>query len=311
MARFGLVRGIFFCWGISLSAPENASSVDLPVPDAAPVEAVAVEPAVPAVPAVPAAPRWVPRALGVALATVGLLAVTATSAAVTVAVGKPDGRSAVAGAAVPAASATGQSAAASPTPVQTPTPTPAPTPSATATPTPRPTSTVHGTVNGGTHGGDLRYFFVPVPEGGESYGRPEGSELTDEEMADEYGGQKDMAEILASYGFKEAVERVYRTRDGKAEVTIRLMRFSSAAMAEEFTKNDTMKSGEAFDIDGDENARGFLFKPKQPGYTGSMVGLAVQGDVEFQVVIDVKGTPDRALLADVVKRQRERLSSGG
>ncbi|MFD8788953.1 hypothetical protein [Kitasatospora sp. NPDC059599] len=311
--------------------PENESAAaeppapaqpPAPVPAAAPGEqpaaAPAAEPAVPgaattaepaatpaADPAAPAAARRLPRAVGVALATAGLLAVTAASAAVTVAVGKPDPHPAAA----PVVTAAPQ-ASASATASASPTPEPVPVP--TAVPTePAPASTVKGTVSGGKHAGDLRYFLLPIPAGGESYGPADGMTMTDDDVAEIFGKQDGIKDILASYGYKEGASRMYRTADGKAEVTVTLLHFGSASMATDFVKGYKIKSLDPIDLDGLPDARGYLKKPKQQAYTGSMTGIASQGDVQYTIDVDVKGTPDKALLSELMKRQRDWLASGG
>ncbi|WP_063352844.1 hypothetical protein [Streptomyces sp. MJM8645] len=273
------------------AVPEHAS---VPQPDAVPQHAVAPE---------PAARRLLPRAVGVVLATAGLLAVTATSAAVTVAVGRPDTRPA---AAAPAPATT----TASPSPTPSATPVPVPTPTAAPT-TPKPASTVKGTVNGGKHEGDLRYFLLPIPDGGESYGPADGMTMTNDDVADLFGKQDGIMDILGSYGYQSGATRMYRTADGKAEVTVTLLRFGSTSMAREFVQGYTLKSQDPIDIDGDPNAHGYLHKPKQQAYTGSMTGISSQGDVQYTIDVEVKGTPDKALLSGLMKRQREWLASGG
>ncbi|MFJ6621381.1 hypothetical protein ACIQOW_27885 [Kitasatospora sp. NPDC091335] len=253
------------------------------------------------------APRRLPRAVGVALATAGLLAVTAASAAVTVAVGKPDAR--------PAVAATGPSKTAASTSASAPasaTPSAVPVPTPTAVPAePAPASTVKGTVNGGKHEGDLRYFLLPIPAGGESYGPADGMTMTDEDTADLFGNQDGIMDILKSYGYKGGATRMYRTADGKAEVTVTLLKLGSTAMAGDFAKNYKVKSLEPFDIAGDSGGRGYLKAPKQQAYTGSMSGISSQGDVQYTIDVDVKGTPDKALLNELMKRQREWLTNGG
>ncbi|MQS13089.1 hypothetical protein F7Q99_12530 [Streptomyces kaniharaensis] len=253
-----------------------------------------------------AAPRRLPRAVGVALATAGLLAVTATSAAVTVAVGKPDARPAAAAPAPTATTAASVSASPSPTPSAVPVPTPTAVPT-----TPKPASTVKGTVNGGKHDGDLRFFLLPIPDGGESYGPADGRTMTSEDVAAMFGKQDGIMDILGSYGYKEGATRMYRTADGKVEVTVTLLHFGSTAMATEFVRGYTVKSQDPIDIDGDPNAHGYVHKPRQQAFTGSMTGISSQGDVQYTIDVEVKGTPDKALLSDLMKRQREWLSSGG
>ncbi|MFJ2188815.1 hypothetical protein ACIOJE_12800 [Kitasatospora sp. NPDC087861] len=249
------------------------------------------------------AARRLPRAVGVVLATAGLLAVTTASAAVTVAVGRPDARPAAAAAPAPATTAP-----TSPSP--TPSATPVPVPSAAPT-TPKPASTVKGTVNGGKHEGDLRYFLLPIPAGGESYGPADGMTMSNDDVADLFGKQDGIMDVLGSYGYQTGATRTYRTADGKSEVTVTLLRFGSTAMAGRFVKGYTVKSQDPIDIDGDPDAHGYVHKPKQQAFTGSMTGISSQGDVQYTIDVEVKGAPDRALLSELMKRQREWLTSGG
>ncbi|MFE7561689.1 hypothetical protein [Kitasatospora sp. NPDC057500] len=261
----------------------------------------APEPA-PGAPTPPAARRKLPRAVAVALATAGLLAVTATSAAVTVAVGKPESR--------PATAAVTAAPAASPSPTASPSASAAPAPTTPPpAPEPAPRSTVRGTVSGGRHDGDLRYFLLPIPAGGESYGPADGMPLTDEDMAEESDDGTDIMAILHQLGYKDAATRVYRTADGKAEVTVTLLRFTSAAQAEFFAKNDT-RDLPSIEVTGDPGARGYIDRPEQEAYTGSMTGISTQGDVHYTVDVEVKGTPDKALLSELMKRQRDWLTTG-
>ncbi|MFD8707328.1 hypothetical protein ACFV1W_32890 [Kitasatospora sp. NPDC059648] len=312
-----------------MSAPENESAAFTdppPEPAAAVTEPAAVPPAAPAVVPEPAAapeaagvplpapapavdqapaPRRLPRAVGVALATAGLLAVTAVSAAVTVAVGKPDSRPAAAPAPRTTAAATASpSAGASATPSAVPVPTVVPS-------EPAPASTVKGTVSNGKHEGDLRYFLLPIPAGGESYGPADGMPMTRDDVSEIFGKQDDIDTILNRLGYRDGATRTYRTADGKAQVTVTLLHFGSADTASRFVQGYTIKSQEPIDIDGDPNAHGFRRTPKHEAYTGSMTGVSSQGDVQYTIDVDVKGTPDKALLNDLMKRQREWLASGG
>ncbi|WP_344461262.1 hypothetical protein [Kitasatospora kazusensis] len=253
------------------------------------------------------ATRRLPRAVGVALAAAGLLAVTATSAAVTVAVGKPDRspRSVVLASAP-------HNAPATPSATPTPSPTPSALPSAAPAPAPAPSSTVHGTVDGDTHGGDIRYFLLPIPAGGESYGSPDGVTLSTDDVTADFKNASDMGHILDSYGYQnDAASRHYRSADGQQDVTARLLRFKSGRMAKEFAKGMSFKSGDSFDIDGDGDAQGIMVKPDSDGWLGEMIGVSYVGDIEYEVRVLVKGNPDKALLNDAMKRQRERLANGG
>ncbi|MFD7412171.1 hypothetical protein [Kitasatospora purpeofusca] len=265
-------------------------------------------------PVTPDAPgRKLPQAVGVALATVGLLAVTAVSATVTVAVGKPDHRPAVAAATAPAtAPATATTSAAgtaSTAPTAAATPTTAPPAAPAPAPVPTPTSTLKGTVSNGRHDGDLQYFLLPIPEGGESYGPADGMLLTDKDMGEQMGGAEAI-KALKSFGYKDSATRTYRTADGKAEVTVTLLRFSTPARATEVARNYTLDGLDPIEITGDPAAHGYVDKPKQQAYTGSMSGISSQGDVQYIIDVEVKGTPDKALLSELMKRQRDWLTSG-
>ncbi|MEU6967152.1 hypothetical protein AB0A71_05305 [Kitasatospora aureofaciens] len=286
------------------AAPTPAPApAEVPGPAAAPEAAAVPLPAPVPAPDQAPAPRRLPRAVGVALATAGLLAVTAASAAVTVAVGKPDSRPAAAPA--PRATATASpSAGASATPSAVPVPTVVPS-------EPAPASTVKGTVSNGKHEGDLRYFLLPIPAGGESYGPADGMPMTRDDVSGIFGKQDDIDTILNRLGYRDGATRTYRTADGKAEVTVTLLHFGSADTASRFVQGYTIKSQEPIDIDGDPNAHGFRRTPKHEAYTGSMTGVSSQGDVQYTIDVDVKGTPDKALLNDLMKRQREWLASGG
>lgn len=106
-----------------------------------------------------------------------------------------------------------------------------PAPPAPSTTLPAPTTTVRGTVSNGRHDGDLRFFLLPIPEGGESYGPADGIPVTDEDMADQISGGAEIMTALRAFGYKDAATRTYRTKDGKAEVTVTLLRFTTAARA--------------------------------------------------------------------------------
>lgn len=240
-----------------------------------------------------------PRGVAIGLAAFALLVVTAASATVTVAAGRPGGSgpTTVAAPPAPAGAADG--------------PGPAPSPLPGITLPPPPGGSLHGTVNGSTHGGDLRYFLLPLPDGAEPYGAPDGSTMSTDDLAKDYSDAGGLASVLDSYGFQEAVTRRYRTADGKTDVRSRLMRFSSDGNAQAFLQGATFSNTTPVDVAGDGAARGFVTKPAQPGYTGHLIGVSSVGDVEYEVTVYVKGDPDPSLLTDVMKRQHDRLTSGG
>ncbi|MCU7823555.1 hypothetical protein [Kitasatospora sp. DSM 101779] len=94
---------------------------------------------------------------------------------------------------------------------------------------------MHGTVDGSTHGGDIRSFLLPMPAGAESCGPSNGTALSTDDVAEQFGHASEMPAILRSYGYKDdAAERRYRTADGTQEVYVRPLRFKSRQTAEEF-----------------------------------------------------------------------------
>ncbi|GAA2809209.1 hypothetical protein GCM10010441_37220 [Kitasatospora paracochleata] len=289
-------------------APAEPTIVEATVAEPTTAEPTVADPADLVAPAVdpllltPTGPRKASRGTRRALVVAGLLAVTAASATVTVAVGKPESAPRAVAAAPASASPT---ASASPSESATPTPTPTPTPTAA----PKPTSTLSGSVSGGKHSGDLRYFLLPVPDQADPYGSPDGTDMTMDDIAAQYSKDTDIKGVLDSWGFEGASTRTYRTRDGKVEVTTELKKFGRADRAKGFAQNSSFK-GDSFDVDGVDGAKGWAFKPEQQAYTGEMVGVGYQGDVVFEIRVSVKGDPDRALLADAMKRQRDRLANG-
>jgi hypothetical protein len=135
--------------------------------------------------------------------------------------------------------------------------------------------------------------------------------MTRKDLGEMFGKPDDVDGIINDLGYKDGAVRTYRTADGKAEVTVTLLHLGSADIASRFVQFYNIKSQEPIDIDGDPNAHGFRKKPKNEAFTGSMTGVGSQGDVQYTIDVEVKGTPDKALLNDVMKRQREWLASGG
>ncbi|AXI78691.1 hypothetical protein C7M71_015920 [Peterkaempfera bronchialis] len=161
----------------------------------------------------------------------------------------------------------------------------------------------------GVHSGDLRFFLLPVPKGAEVYGQPDGTTLSLAAVAKGFDNAGETRRILRDYDFRSAAYRSYRAEDGSAEVTSRLIRFGSSVRAKWFVQGMSM-GGTAFTVPGVDGARGFLFKPEEEGETGQLIGHFHQGDVEVEITVAVKGNPDKALLADLMKRQQKRLSTG-
>ena len=188
-----------------------------------------------------------------------------------------------------------------------------PPPTVTTPPSPTvvstPKSTLTGKVSGGAHTGDLRFFLSPMPEGAEVYGEADGTALSLTQVAGDFSNSRETKQVMRDYGFRAAAYRTYRTEDGKAEVTTRLIRFGSADKARWFAEGMSM-NGTAFTVPGVAGARGFLIKPEYKGGTGSLIGLSHQGDVEVEISVDVKGNPHKAMLTELMKQQHKRLRTG-
>lgn len=261
----------------------------------------------PVVPAGPKPPRS-RTALIASLAAVGFLAIVAGTAATVVALGSPSGGSvaqaaAPGGSAKPSASASA-SASASPAAPATSAPVVVPTVA------PSPTSTVKGTVDGDSHRGDLRFFLLPVPSGGQPINDTDGTleslSVLSKEMASPSQGLAD----LKSWNCTGGATREYRSSDGTLTIRTELLHFADSSDADGWASGLNFSAGSAFSVPGIGDGRGWAFNPSDSGGFGSVIGASHVGDVMYEIEIDGTGKIAHSLLTPLMTREEQLLRTG-
>lgn len=236
----------------------------------------------------------------VALAVACWLVIAAGTATGVVLVGDGGGTTQAAAAALPSASASPSAAASSSAPVIAPTPTAAPSPS----------STVKGTVHGSTHGGDLRFFLLPVPTDAEAYGDSDGNKLSVADIAKTLGNPTTSKKILNEYGCSGGAYRSYRSNDGTVTVDVQLLHFDGSGHAGDWASGLTFGKGKEFSVSGIDNGRGVAFDPTSADGDGELLGISHVGDVEYEITVSGTGKLAHSLLTPLMKREEQRLSTG-
>jgi len=236
----------------------------------------------------------------VSLAVVGFLATVAGTAGTVVALGSPGG---------------GSVQAAAPVLTATPSPPVTTAPATTApvvvpTVAPAPTAVVHGSVSDGTHSGDLRFFLLPIPDGAQpindATGTLESLGAISQEMADPSQG---LAE-LKSWNCTGGAVRQYRSSDGTLTIRTELLKFSDSGDAGGWFSGLHFDNGTAFSIPGVDNSNGWAFDPSGAATYGRITGVGYSGDVMYEIDIDGQGKVDHALLAPLMRREQQLLSTG-
>ena len=308
-------------------APVLAPPVPAPLPPVSPAPPFAVHPAgpppqggYPMVPPPPAAfqQQWgagmqppapaKPRSrttMYASLAVVGFLAIVAGTAGTVVAVGKPGGSSAQA-ASVPSARAT-HSAPASPSPTAAPT---TPAPVVVPTVAPSPTSTVHGSVDGDSHTGDLRFFLLPIPAGGQVIGDADGTTESVSTLSKEMSDPSQGLGALKSWNCTGGAIREYRSPDGTLTITTELKHFDSDSDASGWVSGLTFGHATSFSVPGIGDATGWAYDPSDPTGYGNIIGVSHDGDVEYEINISGTGKIAHSLLLPLMKREEQLLSTG-
>ncbi len=179
-------------------------------------------------------------------------------------------------------------------------------PSPAATAAPSPTHTLKGTVDGGRHSGDLRYFLLTPPAGAEVYGDEEGSELSRSEAAD----SAEMERALADHGFKAAAQRTYLTADGDYEVSVQLVRFADAGSATAYYSAFYYQEPRITLPASSSPAKAYRLSSSSAESTGSVIVLSHQGDVHITLSVTGAKTPGKDLLARLLDQQYRRLKTG-
>ncbi|GAB2578501.1 hypothetical protein GCM10027168_09400 [Streptomyces capparidis] len=187
----------------------------------------------------------------------------------------------------------------------------APKESAATSPAPEgsgaPSPAVTGSVSGGVHRGDLRYFLLPLPEGAEPYGEPAGDPAGAADAAIGLGSVTE--DSLRQRGFRQGALRVFRTADGSGEVNVKLLRFGSAGQARDFAGEDLFE-GPAVSLPGESGTRATRLESSAAESTDALVAVGQEGDVAFTITVTGAGEPSAARMAELVADQRERLRTG-
>lgn len=214
------------------------------------------------------------------------------------------------------------STAANQTSSMTPTPTAAPSsspaslspplnPPAVPRSTPAPSSTVKGKVAKGVHSGDLRFFLLPVPSDASAIGTPDGDPLTAAGVAAAYSNGSDVLKALKQFGFKDGAARVYQTGDAKYHVNVRLLHFSSAAVAKAWAVNDKpLSSWKAFSIPGYPDVKAYDIPLDASAGEARLRAVGFRGDVFFEINVFGQPPVDHEVLIDRVRKQIARLDTG-
>lgn len=187
-------------------------------------------------------------------------------------------------------------------------PSPSVSASASVDPSAAPGTAVTGTVSGGVHKGDLRYFLLPLPDGAQTYGDRTGDRASLEEAAIGLGA--DAAGDLKADGFQDGALRVYRTGDGRTEVNVKLLRFSSADGARAFAGRKLF-DGPSVPIPGQSAARATRLDSSAAESTDALVAVSYEGDTAFTIGITSSTPPTAEEMADLLGRQHDHLRTGG
>jgi hypothetical protein len=188
-----------------------------------------------------------------------------------------------------------------------PSPSTAPTTATVAPPTPK--STVTGSVSGGIHSGDLRYFLLP-PQGTSSVqGNADGNTDTLDEAVTAYGGSSGQRSILEQAGFKTAADRTYQDTTMSANVRILLIQFDSSSESQQWLDGISLSgSGYAsIPVPGVSGALGWSYA-KDNYY--ELVGLYREGDTYFEVHLYGQQLIPASDLGQVVSAEHSRLANG-
>jgi len=188
------------------------------------------------------------------------------------------------------------------------------TTSAAATP-PAPTTTtappVTGRVANGVHTGDLRFFFLPAPEGAVPLGDPDGDPLTPVNVV----GNPDeaaSAAMLDRYHYRKGYSRSYSAPGGQRQVTVKLAQFGSPALAAAYYRNHhysgsgirPLKLDEPFPVGAQQTVAGSQYR--------ELLADTYVGDVQLSVVVKslTDAMPSRTELATLLEAQYQRLRTG-
>jgi hypothetical protein len=175
---------------------------------------------------------------------------------------------------------------------------------------PAPAVTVHGSVDGDSHSGDLRFFLLPLPSGAQPIndvdGTTESLGVLSKEMADPSQG---LAE-LKSWNCTGGATREYRSSDGTTTIRTELLHFGDADEADGWTSGLSFGNGTSFSVPGVDDAKGWAFDPSDSYGFGSITGVSHVGDVMYEIEIDGTGKIPHSLLTPLMNREEQLLRTG-
>ncbi|MEW2522173.1 hypothetical protein [Actinacidiphila alni] len=231
----------------------------------------------------------------------GLVAVTAVTVGVVVAVGSSSGHA-------DASATTTPPPAASPALPPVPSLTPSSVPSSEASAS-VPAARVSGHVADGVHTGDLRFFLLPAPADAEVSGDRDGAPYTADDIAGSAAKPSDARAALTTYGFRSGAYRTYLTGDGAYEISARLIRLGSPAQAAAYYRQHTF-DGAPVPLGAAYPARAYDLASASAESTGAVVALSYQGDVQITLTLTGDTTPSARYVRGLLDAQYQRLRTG-
>ena len=308
------------------SAPAGTAAVTGPVPNALPVPGgwAAGYPPVPPPPpgfqarqvwgASPAVPAFAPVPVGtakarsrvalyVSLAVAGFLVIAAGTAGTVVALGSPQGGSVSVQAAAPKVAATPSPSATAAAPATT-------APVVVPTIAPSPTSSVKGSVDDGSHSGDLRFFLLPIPDGAQPIDDATGSLESLKQLSQNMDDPSQGLADLKSWNCTGGAFRAYRSSDATMTITTELLHFADGSDASGWFSGFRYEGGSSFSVSQVPDSGGWEFDPSGGDTFGSLHGYGYDGDVMYEIDIDGPGKIPHSLLIPLMQRERKLLSTG-
>jgi hypothetical protein len=241
-------------------------------------------------------------ALYVSLAVAGFLVIAAGTAGTVVALGSPQGGASVQ-AAAPQASATPRPSASVAAPATT-------APIVVPTVAPSPTATIRGSVDDGTHSGDLRFFLLPIPADGQPINDTSGSLESLKQLSQEMANPSQGLTDLKSWSCTGGAVREYRSSDGTLTITTELLHFDDESDSSGWFSGISFSGGSTFSVPQVPDSGGWELDPSGGDIYGSIRGYGYDGDVMYQIEIIGTGTLPHSLLVPLMQRERKLLSTG-
>lgn len=152
--------------------------------------------------------------------------------------------------------------------------------------------------------GDLRRLLLPLPAGAEPIGADTGNSLSLEQAALGFG--EGAPATMRDLGFRDSVYRAYLAQAGTFEVDVKLIRFSSAASASRFARR-FVHEGPRVAVPGVVDATATRLDSASTESSSALVGTLHEGEVYVTVTVSGATSEGLGQLADVLRKQRDRL----